>query len=85
MRCKRRFRKSQWLSRRGAFPNRNAGDKPEAQEELASRNGVHLRRIFLADVIERQISRAVSTVLHAQKCAATDAAGVEHCGYGDLY
>jgi hypothetical protein len=32
-----------------------------------------------------QISSAVSTVLHAQKCAATDAAEVEHCGYGDLY
>jgi hypothetical protein len=24
-------------------------------------------------------------VLHAQKCAATDAAEVEHCGYVDLY
>ena len=24
-------------------------------------------------------------MLHAQKCAATDAAEVEHCGYGDLY
>jgi hypothetical protein len=31
-----------------------------------------------------QISSAVSTVLRAQESPVSDAAGAEHCGYGDL-
>ncbi len=33
---------------------------------------------------ECQISSAVSTVLRVQEFAVADAAGAEHCGYGDL-
>jgi hypothetical protein len=33
---------------------------------------------------EEQISSAVSTVLRSQEFPFADAAGAEHCGYGDL-
>jgi hypothetical protein len=33
---------------------------------------------------ERKISSAVSTVLRVQGFSLIDAAGAEHCGYGDL-
>jgi hypothetical protein len=62
-----------------------AGQSLTIKQELAI-NGARSskrRELFVA-VYERKISSAVSTVLRVQGFPVADAAGAEHCGYGDL-
>jgi hypothetical protein len=40
--------------------------------------------VGVTDIHHKKISSAVSTVLRMQEFPVADAAGAEHCGYGDL-